>query len=151
MKDNNDIISLNQFRNRKQEEKKRKTERIFFHHLVGVYGMTQPGKMVPVQLADVSEEGVGILVPYDSSAVWPVASEKIPVRLYFSAESFMEIVVDVKNSRPMIENGFRYTRYGCAVRDDQRTAMAWKSFVSFLRAFSEVSEKDTGNISVGSI
>jgi hypothetical protein len=63
----------------------------------------------------------------------------------------MEIVVDVKNSRPMIENGFRYTRYGCAVRDDQRTAMAWKSFVSFLRAFSEVSEKDTGNISVGSI
>jgi hypothetical protein len=152
MKDNNnDIISLNQFRNRKQEEKKRKTERIFFHNLVGVYGVTQPGKMVPIEIADVSDEGLGILVPYDSSAVWPTVTENLPIRLYFSAESFMEITVDVKNSRPMIEGGYRYTRFGCAVREDQRAYGAWRSFVNFLRAFTEVSEKDSGNISVGSI
>jgi hypothetical protein len=151
MKDNNDIISLNQFRNRKQEEKKRKTERIFFHNLVGVYGVTQPGKMVPVEIADVSDEGLGILVPYDSADVWPTATENLPIRLYFSADSFMEIHVDVKNSRPMIDGGYRYTRFGCSVREDQRAYGAWRSFVSFLRAFSEVSEKDNGNISVGSI
>jgi len=151
MKDNDEIISLDQFRNRKQEEKKRKTERIFFDHLVGVYAVVNPGKMVQVNLTDVSEEGLGIQVPHQSDKVWPTQMNDIVIRLYFSAENFMEIVVDIKNSRPVIDGGHRYLRYGCAIKTDQRAFSAWSKFVSFLKAFSEVSERDTGNIGVGSI
>jgi hypothetical protein len=151
MKDHDEIINLDQFRNRKQEEKKRKTERIFFDHLVGVYSVVNPGKMVQVDLTDVSEEGLGIQVPYDSGKVWPTQTNDIPIRLYFSADSFMEITVDVKNTRPTIENGNRYIRYGCLVKNDQRSFAAWSKFVSFLKAFADVSEKDSGNIGVGSI
>jgi hypothetical protein len=151
MKDNDDIISLDQFRNRKQEEKKRKTERIFFDHLVGVYAVVNPGKMVQVNLTDVSDEGLGIQVPYQSEKVWPTQMNDIAIRLYFSAENFMELVVDIKNTRPVIEGGSRYLRYGCAVKMDQRSFPAWSKFVSFLKAFSEVSERDSGNIGVGSI
>jgi len=148
------VINLDQFRNRKSEEKKRKTERIFFHNLVGVYGITQPGKMVPVDLIDVSEGGLAIQVPYPTSTtmadkVWPKDSNDLTIRLYFSPESFMEVVVDVKNSGPTIENGSKYVRYGCAVNPEQRAFTAWKTFVNFLRAYTDVSERDNGNINVG--
>lgn len=149
--ENESVINLDQFRNRKSEEKKRKTERIFFHNLLGVYGIVQPGKMMPLDLLDVSEEGLGIQVPYPESAahVWPKDSTDLTIRLYFSPESFMEVVVDVKNSRPTIENGSKYVRYGCEVQPEQRTYAAWKNFVAFMRTYTEVSERDTGNIGVG--
>lgn len=150
MKDTDEIISLDKFRNRKQEEKKRKTERIFFDHLVSVYAVVNPGKMVQIQLTDVSEEGLGIQVPYQSERVWPHQAENIAVRIYFSAENFMEIMVDVKNSRPTIDGGSRYIQYGCAVKPEQKASVAWTKFVAFLRAFADVSERDSGNIGVGS-
>ena len=151
MKDNDEIINLDAFRNRKQEEKKRKTERIFFDHLVGVYAVVNPGKMVQVDLTDVSDGGLGIQVPYQSEKIWPTQTNDIPIRLYFSEDNFMEIVVDIKNTRPTIDGGSKYLRYGCSVKADQRAFEAWSKFVSFLKAFSDVSEKDSGNIGVGSI
>ncbi len=152
---NESVINLDQFRNRKSEEKKRKTERIFFHNLVGVYGIVQPGKMLPVDLIDVSEGGLAIQVPYPTATasadkIWPKDSSDLTIRLYFSPESFMEIVVDVKNSRPTIENGSKYVRYGCSVNQDQRAFVAWKNFVTFLASYTDVSERDSGNINVGS-
>jgi hypothetical protein len=151
MKDTNDIINLDNFRSRKQEEKKRKTERIFFHHLVGIYSVVRPGKMVPVDLIDVSDEGLAIQVPYQSDKTWPTDTNNIPIRLYFSPDSFIEVLVDIKNTHSTIEGGVRYLRYGCAIQTEQRTFDAWSRFVGFLKAFSEVSEKDTGNIGVGQI
>jgi hypothetical protein len=153
--ENQSVINLDQFRNRKSEEKKRKTERLFFHNLVGVYGIVQPGKMLPVDLIDVSEEGLAIQVPYPSATAssdktWPRDSSNISIRLYFSPDSFMEVTVDVKNSRPTIENGSKYVRYGCEVHTEQRAYEAWKNFVTFLRAYTDVSERDSGNINVGS-
>ena len=154
MKDSTDtteVINLDLFRSRKQEEKQRKTERIFFHNLVGVYAVVQPGKMVPVDLIDVSQEGLAIQVPYQSDKVWPTNTNDVPIRLYFSSDSFMEINVDVKNTRATIDGGVRYLRYGCAVNSTHRAYEAWAKFVGFLHSFSEVSEKDTGNISMGSL
>jgi hypothetical protein len=152
---NESVINLDQFRNRKSEEKKRKTERIFFHNLVGVYGITQPGKMVPVDLIDVSEGGLAIQVPYPNSTtmadkIWPKDSSNLSIRLYFSPDSFMEVTVDVKNSGPVIDNGSKYVRYGCAINPEQRSFEAWKNFVNFLRSYTDVSERDSGNINVGS-
>jgi hypothetical protein len=151
MNEDSGIINLNQFRNRKQEEKKRKTERIFFHNLVGVYGVVNSGKMVPVELIDVSDAGLGIQIPYQSERTWPTESSDVTLRLYFSEDSFMEIGVSVMNSRPTIENGNRYHRYGCAVDPNHRSYPAWTQFVGFLRAYSDVSERDTGNIGIGNL
>jgi hypothetical protein len=153
--DNNEqsVINLDQFRIRMSAEKKRKTERIFFNNLVGVYGMVQPGKMIPVNLIDVSEGGLAIQVPYPTEMsgdkIWPKDSVGLPIRLYFSADSFMEVLVDVKNSTPQVDNGYKYIRYGCEVNTDQRAYQAWMSFVTFLRSYTEISERDNGNISIG--
>ncbi len=147
----NGIISLDDFRIKKNEEKKRKTERIFFHHLVGIYGVIQPGKMAQIDIIDVSEEGLAIQVPYNEERSWPSESKDVLIRLYFSPDSFMEVKVEVKNSRPTIEAGVRYVRYGCSVQQGHKSFEAWKRFVGFLRVYTEVSEKDSGNIGVGNI
>ena len=63
----------------------------------------------------------------------------------------MEVQVDIRNSRATIEGGVRYVRYGCAVQSEHRAFEAWKQFVNFLKVYSEVSERDTGDISVGSV
>jgi hypothetical protein len=151
MNEQKEVVSLDQFRTRKQEEKQRKTERLFFHHLVGIYSVVNPNKMVPIDIIDVSEEGLAVQVPYESQTVWTKDTNNIPVRLYFSAESFMEVIVDVKNSRPTIEGGVKYLRYGCAVQAEHRSYEAWKKFVSFLRVYADVSEKDSGNIGMGQL
>jgi hypothetical protein len=147
----NSVINLDDFRSKKSEEKKRKTERIFFHHLVGAYGVIQPGKMAPIELIDVSEDGLGIQVPFNSERAWPSESSDITVRLYFSADSYLELKLDVKNSKPTIDSGSRYVRYGCLVQKNQRGYEAWKAFVGFLRVYTDASEKDAGNIGVGSL
>jgi hypothetical protein len=156
--DNNNetVINLDLFRKTKSEEKKRKTERIFFHNLVGVYGLVNPSRMVSIQLIDVSEGGLAIQVPYStettmSDRAWPRDSKNLPIRLYFSADSFMEVLVDVKNSTPTVDGGEKYMRYGCEVVAEQRSYDAWKNFVTFLKSYSEVSERDSGNIGFGNI
>lgn len=151
MDDQNQVVNLDQFRNRKSAEKKRTTERIFFHNLVGVYGLESPEKMVRVELIDVSDQGLGIQVPYKSERTWPAQDTAVPLRLYFSPENFMEIVVDIKNSRPTIDGGVRYHRFGCEVRQDHRSYPAWQKFVDFLKAFTEISEGDEGDIGYGNL
>lgn len=147
---NNGVIDLKNFRNKKAEEKKRKTERIFFHQLMGTYSVMPAGKLLPIEIIDVSEEGLGIQVPFHSERAWPTETTNIPLRFYLSPESFMEVLVDIKNSKPTIEGGSRYVRYGCTVQKEQRSFAAWKQFVGFLKVYSEVSERDSGNIGVSS-
>jgi len=148
MDDRNDIINLNQVRNRKQEEKQRKTERIFFHDLIGVYGVMTGDRLIPIELADVSEEGLGFQLPYREEKKWPLDMTDQRIRLYFSEESFMEVVVNIKNSRPVIDSGDRYVRYGAEIASDHKTYNAWKKFVGFLKAYADVSQRDSGNMGV---
>lgn len=148
MEDRSGIINLEQVRNKKMEEKRRRTERLFFRQLIGIYGLTSGNKMVPVELVDVSEDGLGFQLPYREESKWPIEMENQKIRLYFSAESYMEVNVDIRNSRPVIEDGERLVHYGCSVQAEQRAFAAWKQFVYFLRAYAEVSQRDTGNIGV---
>ena len=64
--------------------------------------------------------------------------------------SFVKILPLCPSFFVSIENGSKYVRYGCAVKPDQRAFNAWKSFVNFLSVYTDVSERDSGNISVGS-
>ncbi len=142
------IIQLDKFRTQKAEDKKRKTERIFFKHLIGIYGVMPGERMIPVELVDISEDGLGFQIKHREEKIWPHETENQRFRMYFSPESYMEITVDIRNSRPVIDGGTRYVRYGAAVREDQKTFGAWKQFVGFLRLYSEVSERDAGNMGV---
>lgn len=143
------VIDFNEARAQKLEEKRRKTERIFFQHLLSVYTVMENGRqMAAIEIIDISEDGVAFQVPFKAEKQWPASSGDIPLRLYFSQDTYLEVIARVVNSRPSIENGNRYTRYGCQVDQTTSSYPAYQQFVRFMKMYSEQAHKDMGDISV---
>lgn len=146
--DDNHVIDFSQAREQKLEEKRRKTERIFFTHLLGVYTVTGDRRMLPIEVLDLSEEGVAFQVPHESKQPWPTELVEFPLRLYFTQDTYLEIRAKIQNSRPSIDKNQRYTRYGCAVDASTQSYPAYVQFVRFMKLYAEHAHKDLGDISV---
>ncbi len=146
------VVDFNQARTQRMDEKRRKTERIFFKHLLGVYcvteGTTGHPEMRQLEIADISEDGCAFQVPFDSKNPWPNQLKEMTLRLYFSQDTYIPINVKIQNSRPSIENGKKYHRYGCAVDTSLKSYEAYQKFVSFLKSYSEHAHKDTGDVTL---
>jgi hypothetical protein len=142
------VIDFNQVRSQKMDEKRRKTERIIFQNLLGVYCVTGNAQMRQLQLVDVSEQGIAFVVPFDVKSPWPRETEELPVRLYFTQDTYLPIQIQVVNSRPSIENGQRFVRYGCTVNTSLQSYETYCQFVRFLKSFSEQAHRDSGKDSV---
>jgi len=146
--DSQHIVDFNEVREQRLEEKRRHTERIFFKSLLGVYSMSGSSKMMPIELIDVSEEGCSFQVLHDPENIWPNTTSEIPIRLYFSQDTYLEIHVRIQNSRPSIENNTRYVRFGCTVEKEMKAYPAYQLFVRFLKLYAEHAHKDMGDVSV---
>jgi hypothetical protein len=142
------VVDFNEARAQKLEEKRRKTERIFFKQLLGVYSVVGTHTMCPIELVDVSEDGCSFQIPFNPEKPWPKDLAEIPIRVYFSQDSYLEVIVQIQNARPSIENGTRYTRFGCTVDKTIAAYPAYQQFVRFLKLYSEHSHKDMGDVSV---
>lgn len=142
------IIDFGQARAQKMEEKRRTTERIFFKHLLSVYTVVGDKSMCGIEFIDVSEEGCSFQIPYDADKPWPKDSKDVPLRVYFSQDTFLEIRAQIQNSRPSIENNRRYVRFGCTIDKTTSSYAAYQQFVRFLRLYSEHSHKDNGDVRV---
>jgi hypothetical protein len=142
------VINLNEIREQRLEEKRRKTERVFMNQFLGVYCMTGNNSMHQIEVVDVSEEGLGFQVPFNADKPFPITDKNFPIRLYFNQESFLQVYVTIHNSRPVVQNGTRYTRYGCGVDQSTSTFAAYQAFVKFLQIYGEVAQKDNGDVNV---
>lgn len=143
------VVDFNQAREQKLEEKRRKNERIFFNQLLGVYTVVGDGKIMPIELIDVSEDGCSFQVSFNANNPWPRnGTEDIPLRLYFSQDTYLEIRVRVQNSRPFIDDRGRFTRFGCSVDTTTSAYPAYQQFVKFLKLYSEAAHKDLGGATV---
>ena len=142
------VIDFNEARTQKLEEKRRTTERIFFKHLLNVYSIAGDSTMVPIEFIDMSEDGCSFQVPYNPEKPWPVNANELPLRVYFSQDTYLEIRVSIQNSRPSIENNQRYVRYGCKIDRTTASYAAYDQFVKFLKLYSEHAHKDLGDVSI---
>jgi hypothetical protein len=142
------VIDFNKVREKRIEEKRRNTERIFLRDLLGVYSVAGQGKMFPVELIEVSEEGCSFQLPYDPKNPWPKDGKEMPLRLYFNREMYLEIYVQIKHSRHSIDKKQRYIRYGCSIDRTTQSYPAYQQFVRFLKLYSEHAYKDKGDVTV---
>ena len=142
------VINFNEVREQRLEEKRRQTERIFFKNILGVYSVIAHSKIHPIEMVDVSEDGCAFQIPYDSKRIWPKDTQNIPIRLYFSQDTYIEIIVKIQNSRPFIQDGNSYVRFGCTVDKEASSYPAYQHFVRFLRLYAEHSRKDLGDVTV---
>ncbi|MBC7692202.1 MAG: hypothetical protein H7222_10565 [Methylotenera sp.] len=142
------VVDFTEARAVKMDEKRRKTERIFFKHLLGVYCVTGNTQMRPIELVEVSEDGCSFQIPFDGKTPWPAEHTEIPIRLYFSQDTYIPVHIKVQNSRDCIDEGSRYTRFGCAVDETFASYPAYQQFVRFLKSYSEHAHKDKGDVSI---
>jgi hypothetical protein len=146
--DKSQIIDFRQAREKKLDEKRRKAERIFFKDLLGIYSVADDKNFHAVEFLEISEKGCSFRVPYDPDSPWPQDANNIPLRLYFSQETYLPIQVSVKNSTSQIEEGVRYVRYGCEVHTENSNYETYRQFVRFLKMYSENAHKDNGRVSM---
>jgi hypothetical protein len=142
------VVDFNEIREQKLVEKRRHTERIFFKNLLSVYSVVGETKMRPIELIDVSEEGCSFQIPHDPENKWPNNAKEIPIRLYFSQDTYLEVLVQIQNSRPSIENHARFVRFGCLVDKTTQSYPAYQTFVKFLKLYAEHAHKDLGDVTV---
>jgi hypothetical protein len=142
------VIDFGEVRAQKLEEKRRTTQRIFFKHLLNVYSVVGDSTLCPIEFIDVSEEGCSFQIPYNPEKPWPTSVSEIPLRIYFSQDTYLEIRVTIQNSRPSIENNNRYVRYGCKVDKTTASYAAYDQFVKFLKLYAEHAHKDLGDVSI---
>lgn len=142
------VVDFNQVRTQKLDEKRRKTERIFFKQLLSVYCVTEDSAMRAIEPVDVSEEGFSFQVPYNPDKPWPTDANEFTIRLYFSQETYIPVLLRIVNSRPCIESGARYVRFGCTVDQTLTSYPAYAQFVRFMKAYSEHAHKDAGDMTL---
>lgn len=142
------VVDFNKVREQKLEEKRRATERIFFKHLLNVYSVVGDQVMCPIEFIDVSEDGCSFQIPYDPERPWPTNLSELPLRIYFSQDTFLEIRIMIQNSRPSIESNRRYVRFGCKVDPTTSSYVAYQQFVRFMKLYSQHAHKDLGDVSI---
>ena len=64
--DESQVIDFSEARAQRMDEKRRKTERIFFKHLMGIYCVSESTELKQVEVMDVSEEGLSFQIPFSS-------------------------------------------------------------------------------------
>ncbi len=138
------VVDFNEARAQKINEKRRKAERIFFQQLLNVYCVTENTQLRPVELVEVSEDGCSFQIFFDSNSPWPTDSLGLILRLYFSQDTYLPVHLKIQNSRPCIDKGTRFTRYGCSVDKTVSSYQAYLQFVRFIKLYSEHAHKDNG-------
>lgn len=141
---NETVVDFNGAREKRLSEKRRKTERIFFKQLLEIYSVAGDSHLRAIEIVDVSEEGMSFQVPFKEEDPWPKNAEEVPLRVYFSRDTYIPIRVKVQNSRPAIEEGVRYIRYGCTVDKEMTSYETYLQFVKFLKLYAENAYRDNG-------
>ena len=142
------VVDFSEARAQKLEEKRKNTERIFFKNLLSVYSVVEGSSLVPIEFIDLSEEGCAFQIAYDPTSPWPKDSNQVPLRVYFTQNTYLELRVNIKNTKSVIENNRRYVRYGCEVDSSTRSFEAYAQFVRFMRSYAEHAHKDLGKSTV---
>ena len=91
----------------KLEEKRRKTERVFFKQMLGIFCVTGNDEMKAIEIVDVSEDGLSFRVPFDDAErSWGgEENQALPIRLYFSQDTYLPLHLTIQHARPNIEEG----------------------------------------------
>lgn len=95
----NKVVNFAEQRIKKIEVKKRAFERIMFDDMLGCYAeIDAQGSNHPIKIIDLSHDGCQFQVPKtkNKNDVFKNNTE-LTIRLYFSKESYLPIIINAKN------------------------------------------------------
>ncbi len=142
------ILDFSTKRKEVVEQKRRSFERVLFQNFLGVYSVIDTaGGIFPITLVDISPEGCLIQVPLQfRKEESPAAGTEVPLRLYFTKQSYISAVVKIKHATEYTDDsGQTFMRYGCEFDKTASSFEALKSFIDFVYKFAEHSRIDKGD------
>ncbi len=142
------VLDFVEKRKENVELKRRNFERILFQNFLGAYSVIdQSGVIYPIDLVDISNEGCLFQIPWDASRDSKFEQDtEISMRMYFTNESYVPVIVNVKYGREYIgRDGNTYMQYGCEFDQSLPSFTAMKSFIEFMYSFAEHSAIDKGD------
>ena len=148
------VLDFKKKREESIEQKRRNFERVLFNNLLGAYSVVdQDGMLYPIDLVDVSHDGCLFQLPWDVKSDKKLPNDHdLTLRMYFTKESYIPIVVTVKNAREyMDKNGHTYMQYGCIFDKSFPSFEAFSHFIAFTYKFAEHSAVDHGDAKVFTI
>lgn len=142
------VLDFAEKRKENIEKKRRQFERLLFNNFLGAYTVVdQGGSIYPVSLVDISREGCLFQVPWNVEKDSKFENDhEITMRMYFTKNSFIPVVMNVKYSREFIdEDGQVYMQYGSEFDSSMPSFQAVESFIDFMYKFAEHSSLDKGS------
>lgn len=146
MSDEN-VLSFEKRRQQAIEDKKRTFERVLFKDFLGCYTeIDDQGTTFPVKIIDISRDGLLFQVPMSPNVKNTFGEDKeLTLRFYFSKESFLPLVVNIKHGKEHINSrGDAFMRYGGEFDKSLPSFEAMKPFIEFIYKFAEFSCVDHG-------
>ena len=134
-------MNLNSVRQEKIEERRRDYERVVFKSNFGVYSYGPETNLHALEVIDISEGGMLFQVS-DRSAIRFDVGTVVPLRFYFSTDSYIGIDVKVVRAFTSIEGGQPMQRYGCLIDKTMASYAALFHFVQFIAKCAEHGHKD---------
>jgi PilZ domain len=142
-KSENQIIDLNQYRNERDEERRREYERVLFNRILGVYSYAETsgkGSLNHVEVLDVSYSGLRFR---EEKPELPLrVGQKVVLRFYFTPSSYLRVIIDVKRATKFQEEGRQGYEYGCEIDSSTKSCEVLKAFVGFMYKYAETACND---------
>ena len=134
------IISLEDYRKHKSEERRREYERVLFNRILGVYCFIERAGLKHVEVIDISFSGIRFREekPDKPQGV----GNKFPMRFYFTPSSYLRIVLEVKRMLPFEQEGHTGLEYGCEIDRNTRSYDVIRQLISFMYKYSETACRD---------
>lgn len=142
------VVDFEEVRAKRLDEKRRKTERIIFKHLLGVYVVSDQEQLREIELVDISEDGLSFQVPFKKGSSLPIEMREVSLRLYFSQSTYLPVKLKIQNSRNYVDENGHFARFGCTIDNTLQSYEAYQQFVKFLKSYSEHAHQDTGKSTV---
>ena len=103
-----------------------------------------------MSIVDISRDGCQFQAPYVANAKNNFKEgEEVTLRVYFTKDDFLPIVVNVKHAQEYIdEKGDAYMRYGGEFDQSLPSFQAFVPFIEFIYKFAEFSCIDKGESKV---
>lgn len=134
------VVSLQSYREEKNEERRREYERVLFHRVLGVYSFIEKKNLAHVEVLDISFSGI-LFRELHADTVFK-AGDKVALRFYFTPSSYLRLVIDVKRTRPFQSGGRQGVEYGCELDKSTRSYEVLRQLVNFMYKYSEVACQD---------
>ncbi|MCM2279701.1 MAG: PilZ domain-containing protein [Oligoflexia bacterium] len=144
------IVSLTEARAKRVAKERRDFERFFLGEMTQVFCVTETGDLFPIEIVELSQAGCSFRVPFESADKVNLdnTGRFVQLRFYMSRDTYLPVAVKVTNTNPMLEQGFKYVRFGCGVEKELSSYQAYRQLVLFMDAFAKASRRESRKAAV---